>query len=302
MKKLLPVLVILFLLFGTPVLAKSEKSHSQSNETQLEVKVQQGSSDDNEHQGPKKENLKLEIGDSEFEVMGEITSVSNTSFEIGGQTINIDPSKVSKFKQKGILEVGNMAKVEGVIADGEKFAEEIKLIGKGQGRFKFEIKGLFSGSPEPSGSPSASPTSSPDASVEPGASPSVSPSASPAASSDIRVKIKAIGPIDEVITFLEQVLGFLGGLVGTTPEPSPTPSPDASPSALPSASPEASPTPDVSPSPSPEVSPSPSLEASPSPDVSPSPSPAAVTVETNVIEDLILKLQEIIAGLQNLLS
>lgn len=297
MKKLLPIVAILFLLISTPVFASQGKNKEKSNESRIDVRINAHGRGDDGDNGNHKLKVEIDEDDSEFEVMGEITSVGGSSFVIAGQIVNVDPSKVEKFKQKGILEVGNKAKVEGIIVGDDKFAEEIKLIGTGQGRFKFEIRGLtflVSPSPTPSGTPSASP----DVSPSPNASPSPSPS--PSVSSNVKVKIKAIGPIDQVIAFLNQILSFLTG-IGGEPTPSPTPSPS------PSASPEVSPlpTPEASPSPSPEVSPSP--EASPSPDVSPSPTPSVspsplvtTTTLSNPFEDLIAVLQALIQKLEDL--
>lgn len=305
MKKLLPILTLAFILTATPVFASQGKnSHKNDNESRFELKIRgdhqdndRGHNNKNSEDEDEDNKTKIEIDNSEFEVRGEITSVSANSFVIAGQTINIDPLKVSEFEQKGILAVGNSAKVEGIIVDGDKFAEEIKLIGTGQGRFKFEIRGLtISASPTPGATPSASPDASPQASVSP------SPSSSPSVSSDIRVKIKANGPLDQVVAFLQQILGFLTGL-GSSPTPSPSPTPTPSPSVLPSpsASPEASPSPEVSPTP--EVSPSPSVE--PSPTASPE-----VTIEgqdlefeegQNPLENIINILEELIERLRNLL-
>lgn len=77
---------------------------------------------------------------SEFELAGTISSISDDSFVVGGQTITIDISKVEEFEQKGILSVGNSVKVEGIIVDGQKFAEEIKVFGLGGKNLKIEIK------------------------------------------------------------------------------------------------------------------------------------------------------------------
>jgi len=285
MKKLLPVLAIIFLLVTTPAFANSEKNHNKKDQSLFELRI----NSHNENRGNSQDEINIEVEDSKFEIRGEITAVSTNSFAISGQTINIDPSKVSKFKQKGILEVGNNAKVEGVVIDGSNFAQSIKLIGTGQGRFKFEIRGLTStdsDDSEDSETPSASP----------GASPLVSPS--PSVSPNVKVKIKANGPLDQVVTFLQQILGFLTNL-GSSPSPSPSPIPTPSPS--PSPSPSASL--EVSPSPTPSVSPSPSVEPSPSP------SPA-VTIEgqsmefeegQNPLENIINVLEELIERLRNLL-
>lgn len=157
---------------------------------------------------------KFEIEGQTFEITGEVTSISGNSFVVFGQTVMIDPSRVAEFEQKGILAVGNIVKVEGIIEGGTKFAREIKVLGMGAGRFKFEVRGVNTqASPQPSASPSpsASPNSSPSPSASPTPSGSPSPSASPA--SDVQVEVRARGPIDQVVAFLEQVLDFLRDLV-----------------------------------------------------------------------------------------
>lgn len=311
MKKLLPIFAIVFLLISTPVFASNEKN-DKHGDSKIEVKVnsngnrggndnQRGDDENDDNHGLK---LKLEQSDDEFEIRGEISSVSTNSFVIAGQTVNIDPSKVEKFKLKGILEAGNSAKVEGVVVDDVKYAKEIKLIGTGQGRFKFEINGVtFSSSPSPS--VSATPSASPDVSPSPDTSPSPSPTPEVSAS----VKIKAVGPVDKVISFLQQVLGFLGNIGGSSPDPSPSPSPSLSPSVeaspSPSPTPDVSPSPAVSPSPTPEVSPSP--EVTPSPSVSPSPSPSATSANIHIklgptpVENIIGVLGALLQALQNLI-
>lgn len=207
MKKFLPLFTLIFLLLlPTLTFAHENKNENGNNRSRFELKVENEQDDDENH-------VRLEIGTQEFEIRGEITEISSNTFVILGQTITIDPSQVSEFKQKGILKVGNIAKVEGVVVGSTKFADEIKVIGTGQGRFKFEIEGLTlpssSSSPTPSVSPS--PSASPEATSS--ASPSPSPSPEATAAANVSVKIKAQGPIDEVIAFLEQVLSILKNLV-----------------------------------------------------------------------------------------
>jgi len=147
---------------------------------------------------------KLEVNGQEFEVRGEISAVSGNTFVVLGQTITVDPSKVSKFKQKGILEVGKRVKAEGVIQNGTKFASEINVIGTGQGRFKFEVRGNNI-------------TLNPTAIITPtGVAPSGTITPTPtteSASFDAKVKVKAQGSIDQVIAFLKQVMTLLENLI-----------------------------------------------------------------------------------------
>src|SRR3990167_6972473 len=209
MKKILILLFAAFALFSPAVvLAHKDKD---DNSSKFQLKIESHDQDDDED-----DNGNLEVGGSGFEIRGEISSISGNSFTILGQTIVVDPSQISEFKQKGILKVGSMAKVEGKIVNGTKYAKEIKVIGTGQGRFKFEIEGVTfpagsSPSPSPSPIPSPSPTSNIDASPSPSPSPSSEPTATPSA--NVAVKIKASGPVDQVIEFLNQILSFLENII-----------------------------------------------------------------------------------------
>src|SRR3990167_4385337 len=175
---LIPALVLLLL--ASAVYAHGDNSGpGRGNEARFELRV-----DDDDDQAQK------------FEIAGIVSSFSGNTIVVLGQTIMIDPSMVFEFEQKGIINVGDFVKVEGIINDGRKFAREIKVLGEGQGRFKFEVQGAnIKASP----SPSASPT--------PGVSPF--PSASPTA--NVQVEVKANGPVDQVVAFLEQILDFLIG-------------------------------------------------------------------------------------------
>lgn len=86
--------------------------------------------------------IKVEDADEgdKFETAGAIASISENTFVVAGETITIDISKVKEFKQKGILAVGNSVKVEGVVVDGQKFAQEIKVFGQSGKNIKIEIK------------------------------------------------------------------------------------------------------------------------------------------------------------------
>jgi len=202
MRKTLILLLAALALFSPTAIFAHKDKHAGSSK--FEVKIE--SEDDEEDE------FNLGIGGQSFQIRGEISLISGNSFTILDQTIVVDPSAVSEFKQKGILKVGNTAKVEGKIINGTKYAKEIKIIGQGQGRFKFEIKSIAlpaQSSPSPSPSPSSSPTS--DISESPSPSPSPSPSATPSA--NVSVKIKASGPVDQVIEFISQILSFLETLI-----------------------------------------------------------------------------------------
>ncbi len=206
MKKFLPLFALIFLLLlPTLTFAHENKNGNGNNRSRFELKVENEQDDEN--------HTRFEIGTQEFKISGEISSISANTFVILGQTITIDPSQISQFEQKGILKVGNVAKVEGVIVGSTKFAKEIKVIGTGQGRFKFEIEGLSLPSSNPSPTPSVSPQPSASPEATSSASPPPSPSPEATQSADVSVKIKAQGPIDQVVAFLEQVLSILKNLV-----------------------------------------------------------------------------------------
>ena len=204
MRKTLILLLAALALFSPTAIFAHKDKHAGSSK--FEVKIE--SEDDEEDE------FNLGIGGQSFQIRGEISLISGNSFTILDQTIVVDPSAVSEFKQKGILKVGNTAKVEGKIINGTKYAKEIKIIGQGQGRFKFEIKSIAlsaQSSPSPSPSPNPSPSPTSDISESPSPSPSPSPSATPSA--NVSVKIKASGPVDQVIEFISQILSFLETLI-----------------------------------------------------------------------------------------
>src|SRR3989344_1587447 len=154
---LIPALVLLLL--ASAVYAHGDNSGpGRGNEARFELIV-----DDDDDQAQK-----FEIEGQRFEIAGIVSSFSGNTIVVLGQTIMIDPSMVFEFEQKGIINVGDFVKVEGLNIQA-------------------------------SPSPSASPT--------PGVSPF--PSASPTA--NVQVEVKANGPVDQVVAFLEQILDFLIG-------------------------------------------------------------------------------------------
>ena len=185
--------------------AHNNENRGENNGRQrFELKIENKIEDEDEVEVENEVENKLEVNGQEFEVRGEISAVSGNTFVVLGQTITVDPSKVSEFKQKGILEVGKRVKVEGVIQNGTKFASEINVIGTGQGRFKFEVRGNNI-------------TLNPTAIITPtGVAPSGTITPTPtteSASFDAKVKVKAQGSIDQVIAFLKQVMTLLENLI-----------------------------------------------------------------------------------------
>ena len=206
MKKIALVLTILMLLAIVPVAYAHGKDKERGGvRFELTTENHEGSDED---------------GNSEFKIRGRVESVSPGSFVVNGQTIYIDVTQVNKFTQKGILDVGDWVKVKGIVKDNKNYAEDINIIGEGQGRFMLKIKGLFPSlspspsptpSPSPSASPEVSPTPSPEASPSP--TPSESPSPTPTSSPNVLASVKAVGPIELVTQFLQQVLAYLQGLL-----------------------------------------------------------------------------------------
>lgn len=191
--KILTLLPILLLTILTPVGAVSARDggnnrsggHGDENRVRVENRVENEDEEENEVEN-------AEIAGQQFEIRGEITAVSGNSFTVSGQTIMVDPSRVANFEQKGVLAVGQMVKVEGIIRGGTRFAREIKVMEPGVGQeFRVEIKGT------------------PSASIIP-----TTGSATPSASQqNIRVEVKAQGPVGQITSFLEQVLTSLRNLV-----------------------------------------------------------------------------------------
>lgn len=162
-------MAILLALISSPAAFARDEGHGPKNKehSRFELKLENG----------------IQInGDQEFEIMGEITAVVGNNFVVAGQTIFIDPAQVSEFEQKGILVEGERVKVEGVLKNGVKFAEEINVIGTGQGRFQFKVE---------------------EKPISLGTT----------AISNVQIKVKTQGAVQEVISFLEQILTFLTGFI-----------------------------------------------------------------------------------------
>lgn len=200
MKKMIIMLSILIMIAGASSNIWAHGGNSgKKDKAKFELKIENKIEDENEVEIEAGIENKVEINGQRFEIRGEISSISGNTFVVLGQTINIDPSKVEEFEQKGILQVGKTVKVEGIIENDTKFAREIMVIGTGQGRFRLEIEGEEASiTPTPTGILSL-------------ITPTVTPSA--ALSPNTRVEIKAKGPINEVLDFLKQVMAFLQNLI-----------------------------------------------------------------------------------------
>ncbi|MBI2074905.1 MAG: hypothetical protein HYT83_03670 [Candidatus Levybacteria bacterium] len=154
------------------------------NEVKIENKVENEVEDEEVEDEAEEvqEQARVRIEADRFEVRGTITSISDSTIAVADQTINIDPTQVDEFKQRGLLNVGDFAKVEGIIVNGTKFAREIKVIGEGQGRVQFELRN--ENIPAPSGA-------------------------------NVQTKIKVQGSTATVTAFLEQILGFFKNVLAT---------------------------------------------------------------------------------------
>ena len=143
MKKIALVLITLMLFVVVPVAYAHDKDKDKERGgVHFELKTE------NHEESDEDEN-------NEFKISGQVESISDGSFVVSGQTIYIDFTQVGKFKQKGIIDVGDFVKVKGIVKDEKNYAEDINVIGEGQGRFMLKIKGLFTSlSPSPSPSPS----------------------------------------------------------------------------------------------------------------------------------------------------
>lgn len=117
MKKVITLTAIMTLLLLTPHTAYAKGGSGSSH----------GGGSDFEEQRIKIEN---EIEDGverlEFDIRGTVDSTSDSSFMIVGQTVVIDPSMVSDFRQRAEVTVGSMLRVRGVIMDGTFFVERIE--------------------------------------------------------------------------------------------------------------------------------------------------------------------------------
>ncbi len=72
----------------------------------------------------------FEIEGNTFEVTGIVTAFTGGTVTIDGHVVTINPSAVANFEQEGTIEVGEVIKVEGVVAaDGTLLAREIKANG-----------------------------------------------------------------------------------------------------------------------------------------------------------------------------
>jgi len=170
------------------------KANSDNKETEIEA-----------------ENKNIEKNKNRFLIRGKITSVSGNTFTVSGESITIDLSKVSKFKQKGILNVDKYVKIKGIILEDKKYAEQV-IVKKN----KTEVEeGDDENDNEINPTPTVSPAVSPTATVSPTitTTPSVTPSTNPAPLVNAKIKIQGKGSIEELIETFENLLSYLKSLV-----------------------------------------------------------------------------------------
>lgn len=152
------------------------------DDNRIEIRVE----DEREDEVENEVEDRVEIRGNEFEIRGVITQISNNSFTVLGQNIVVDPSQVTEFRQRGILEVGQRVKVKGVIINNTNFAQEIRLDEEGEEEVRVEVRNV------PTLAPSVTPT------VTPGGS---------------RVEIRARGPVESIRSLLQQIITMLNSLV-----------------------------------------------------------------------------------------
>lgn len=144
----------------------------------------------------------VKIENNKFEIEGAVDSLSANSFTVNGQSVSIDTGLVNTYRQKGILKVGNEVKVKGTVKNSILYAEDVKIMNGVLGNFKVEVKSNNKGTVT-----AATVTPNPSISAGP------TPSGNATVSANADVKIKANGPVDQVILFINQILNFLKTLV-----------------------------------------------------------------------------------------
>lgn len=182
----LPVVSFLAMLALAYILASSSAALGREDGPQFKTQInlggpaqvaedqENGIGENDEDKNDSKDGL-----DSRFRLDGEITALAESSFKVGGEEVFVNPGAVADFKQKGILKLGKRVKVEGVIIDGLKYAREIMLVGEGQGRFQIQFES----------------------------------NQGVGLSFPAEVKLKAVGSLESVKTFLKQILEYFDGLI-----------------------------------------------------------------------------------------
>lgn len=83
---------------------------------------------------------RLEVSAPNVMVRGTISSIGTGAFAIGEHTIYIDPAKTGSFRQMGTIETGARAEVKARRVDNLLYAEQIVIVGTGQGRTQIVVK------------------------------------------------------------------------------------------------------------------------------------------------------------------
>jgi len=142
-----------------------------------------------------------------FEIKGKISNVTPTSFNLNGNTIDMDATITGKLQIKGTLTDGSFVKVEGKIIDEKYYAKEIKIENK-KGGDKEDEKN------ENENEEKISPTINPQISVIP--SPEISTTPTPSATPTGTVqktgdqyRISVAGSLQDIIKALEDLLSKL---------------------------------------------------------------------------------------------
>jgi len=224
------VTFLLVVSFGAPLALAKEDKEGHGKPSFLETTSEENERESKEERYQEDKKLKVKLREEAFDIDGVISSLSETSFVIGEDTIFIDPSQVASFRQKGVLEVGQRVKVRGVESEGVLYAKDINVIGTGQGKLQVWFRNLLPGgdtpepttSPEPTTTPdptdmpeptiSPDPSATPSATLDPTATPSATPESSPLPEEGIEngwISIKVSGLVSDVKDFLAQILSYL---------------------------------------------------------------------------------------------
>lgn len=109
--------------YSTVAVNEKVKAETKTNATIKEEKAQE----------------KKETKQEEFTVDGSVTaiSVADNTFVVEEKIIVIDLAKISHFRQKGTFTVGSRVKVKGITIDDTMYAQDINVVGTGQGEFQF---------------------------------------------------------------------------------------------------------------------------------------------------------------------
>lgn len=146
----------------------------------------------------------VEIHNDDFKISGQISAVSNGSFDLSNQKIYNDSSKFSDYHISGTLEVGKKTTVEGKIIDGKLYAKKISTEGNPS-----------TPAPQTTSTPQTTPqvTTTPTPTFTTSTSPSPSPTQSPSSSPLTSTFPTSTPTPQEIIKSLNQAINILQNIV-----------------------------------------------------------------------------------------